>query len=377
MAGEAKLIIRSRAGVKKGELIGDATSSGTNGGYWTAACHRVVNSPGLLTWTMDARNRLVAGLETNDQVELWRRDLELGIAWYPEFDGLYRGIEQETTTGKDTFTGTAIDPKAILGWRHAFYKTAVANRTAFGATAAESIMKLLIQYNLTASGTTGDGRIRNATSAGLVNGLTIAIQADAAGGTVTAWNCAQDNLLETLQKLALIGGGDFDLVKTGVATYEFRFYPGQRGTDRSATITFSTTYDNMVNPRYTYNRLQEKTVVIVGGMGREQYRDFAIVAGPDHDAATNDIETFVQATNTAAAGLDAVGNKAANERRAQRLFSFGVRQASKYYARDYYLGDLVRANYLDLSMVLKVEEAGLSYDGSGAEKIDIRLRTLP
>ena len=385
MAGEAKLILRYQDGEQIAELTASAsqTIGGRYGGFWTLGCHQVVNGVGLLTWTMDARSDLAANDELghNAQIEFWRRDTALGIDWYQEFSGIQRAWEIARDGAKATYTGYVEDAKTILGWRIAAYYTAVANRTTFSSQPVETIMKNLVKYNLTASGTTGDGRLRDATSGGVVSNFTITVQADAGLGEVTNWNCAQDNVLATLQKLALLGftGGtpmDFDLIKIADASYEFRTYLNQRGTDRTGDVTFSADFDNMVNPTISYDQRGEKTVAIVGGQGIEAARSFDVSAeGWEYSASGNNIEQFVQATNTPTAGLYAVGREAMEKYRARKRITFGVRQASKYYGRDYFLGDRVIA-YFDEGIYQKIESATLAYDGDGKETIDIGLREL-
>src|SRR5690606_30648784 len=134
----------------------------------------------------------------------------------------------------------------------------------------ETVMKALVTYNATSSGTTADGRIRNVAT----GGLTITVEADGGGGNTVDWYCAHDHLLETLQKLARIAGGDFDLIKTAATTWDFKFYDGQRGTDRSSSVIFSLDHGNMARPRYQIDRREERTVAIVGGGGEGDDRTF-------------------------------------------------------------------------------------------------------
>ena len=89
---------------------------------------------------------------------------------------------------------------------------------------SEYVAKELVKYNLTSSGTTGDARARTVTITG------VSIQADAGTGNTISFKCAWRNLLASIQEVAQIGGGDFDLIKTGTQAWEFRWYNGQRGT---------------------------------------------------------------------------------------------------------------------------------------------------
>jgi hypothetical protein len=201
-------------------------------------------------------------------------------------------------------------------------------------------MKTLVQYNAGASATTANGRIRD----GVIEGITVA--ADGGFGNVISKGCAYENLLEALQKIAAIGGGDFDLVKTGAATWQFRWYTGQRGTDRTDSVLFALERGNMAAPEYTHDRVDERTVAIVAGQGEESDRAVEVRTGPDY-AADNDIETFVEASDlTTTAGLQSRGDTELEESRARQQFEFAVLQTPGcFYGVHYGLGDLVKAQY--------------------------------
>lgn len=247
---EYVLVIRSPAGAKLAEVDD----------YHWLGYRRVVNDPGVLKFRLDGDNKAVDLLSHNSQVEVRRRVAEHGIAWHVDFYGLFQWPKRQTTE-HDVFEAVCPGQLSMLGWRHVAWAAGTANRSKFTGVAAETIMKTLVQYNATSDATVANGRKRE----GAVTG--ISIEADSARGTVRDWGCAHANLLKTLQELALVGGGDFDLIKTGAQAWEFRFYPGQRGTDRSATVLFSLGYGNMANPTYSYDRTQEATVAIVGGQG--------------------------------------------------------------------------------------------------------------
>ena len=145
------------------------------------------------------------------------------------------------------------------------------------------------------------------------------------------------------------------MIRTGATTREFRYYPGQRGTDRSATVTFSLEYGNMRNPKVRIDRSAERTVALIAGQGEGADRQVRVRTGVNY-TATNDIEMFVQATDIdakrtdALTALDARGDSALDEARAHTTFDFDVIQAgARVYGRDYDLGDLVRARYTNPS----------------------------
>ena len=139
-------------------------------------------------------------------------------------------------------------------------------------------------YNAAASATTGNGRKRD----GAIAGLTV--QADITAGNTLDWRCHGKNLLETLQELALVGGGDFDLIPSSPTAYEFRWYAGQRGADRTATVTFAMPLGNMAEPALP--TLDQRTVAaVLAGEGGD--RDYVTRTGTN--TAGNDNELYVDA----------------------------------------------------------------------------------
>jgi len=264
----------------------------------------------------------------------------------------------------------------MLKTRIVAYPAMLANKAYFSAAKAETIMKALVAANITSAATVANSRVRDGTN---WPSTVISVEADAAGGNTTEWYCAQENLLETLQKLATIAGGDFDLIKTAVNAFEFRFYAGQLGTDRSASVFFSLGHGNMGDPVYTYDRSSEATVAIVGGQGEESAREFVARTGTDY-AAGNDIEIFAPATDVDAgntAGLNSAGDAVVAEKRARETFSFKVLQTPAIrFGSEYFLGDLVTAvnPYTGASVTQRI--AGVSLDlSSGAPNFKIETET--
>ncbi len=351
MSIEHKLLIRNAAGSKVAEVTDELE----------VAYSKRLYRPGTLAFVLKGNHAAISKLELDGQVEDWRRDQAAGIDWYCDFFGLWRGQAYETVK-TDRFIAVCPGQMHILTRRVVGYAAGVANRSAFAAAKAETIMKTLVQYNATSSGdasagnTAGGFRARAAS----LSGFTITIEADGAGGNTLNWNCAGDNLLDTLEKLAKVAGGDFDLIKAGAATWQFRWYIGQRGVDRSASVIFSTERDNMANPKYRFDRVDEKTVAIVGGGGNGTARTYVARTGADY-AAANDLEIFVDARNDGAvtAALNARGDQKLYDTRARQAFEFEALQtkACRYglhYSVAGGLGDLVKARYRTVSLTQKM-----------------------
>ena len=158
-----------------------------------------VNKPGYVSFEADADADALAGLDTGWRVDVWR-ELPNGttakemVAFVDELLWQF--------DARATVTITASGLISLLGKRCVMWKANTNNRSAFAATKAETIAKTLVSYNLGASATTTNGRVLN----GAMTGFTV--QADAAGGNTLDWFCEWANLLDTLQELALVGGGD-------------------------------------------------------------------------------------------------------------------------------------------------------------------------
>lgn len=357
MTAEYRLNINSPAGEPRA-VITD---------YLALSYTRSVNAPGLLQFSLRGDHPAIGELQLDGQIEVWRRDPVAGIGWHRDFQALYRHQERSYTE-QDLFTATCPGVLSLLARRHVAWSAGTANRSAFSNKRSETIMKMLVDYNAGPAATAANGRLRD----GVIAGISVA--ADAAGGTARDWNCSYANLLETLRSLADVGGGDFDLVPTGAATWEFRFYAGQLGSDRSAAVVFSLAYGNMANPVYRHDRREEKTVAIVGGQGEGSERQIVVRTGPDY-AADNDIELFVDGSNyETAAGLQSSGDKRLAEARAVQEFAFEVLQTPACaYGRDYYLGDLVTARYGAIEATRKVTSVTISLAESGEERIRVEM----
>lgn len=333
-----------------------------------------VNAPGALKAVLAGDHAALASLANNSQVELFYK--YTSGTWTRFFGGIYRA-QKRAQPNEPYFTLTAIGYLWLLRTRIVAYPSMVADKSYFTAAKAETIMKSLVAANITSAATTANGRIRNGTN---WPATLITVQADAAGGNTQEWFCPGEKLLETLQKLALIAGGDFDLVKTSANAFEFRFYAGQIGTDRTSTVTFSLGHGNMGEPNYEYDHSNEETTAIVAGQGEESSREFAVRTGSGY-SSVNDIEVFVPATEVDAGntdGLNSAGDAKLEETRAREKFSFKVLQTpTTRYGVEYFLGDLVTAvnPYTKASVTQKVVGASINLQKSGEGSFSVEMAT--
>ena len=357
MATEYKIRVYNAAGVQTAELNDFLSLSYT----------KEVNAPGICELSVSGDHTMIAGLEQNSQVEVYRRNPTLGLVWTCDFYGLYRYYRYQYSD-REVFTVRCPGQLSMLGWRHVMWYANVASRSKFTSAKAETIMKTLVDYNLSANATTANGRVR----AGNMTGITCA--ADGAAGNTLDWFCTWENLLTTLQKLAQVAGGDFNLVKTAAATWEFRWYLGQLGTDRSATVIFALDRGNMAEPSYALDLINEVTVAVVGGQGEESGRATATRTGSAYNVTTNNTEVFVDARNVnTAAGLNSAGDQQLYNLTGRADFRFKVLQTPAcFYGLHYFLGDKVTAAY-KTAATFKIKRVTVGVEASGAETVNIEL----
>jgi hypothetical protein len=136
---------------------------------------------------------------------------------------------------------------------------------------------------------------------------------------------------------------------------------------------------NMANVQYRVTRLDEKTVVLVGGQGELAARATAVVTGTNYNVTTNNIESFVNATDVAtAAGLTDRGEQYLDEKRAREVFTFtGKDTPLTRYGVHYYVGDLVNAinPITGASYTAKVLQAVVSFGNDNKETINTLIET--
>jgi len=367
-----RLDLYNTSGAKQAELIGSAQAdtSGQKAGFRSLSYTLKVNHPGLVIFSLRGDHELLSTLADKWHVEVWRKPE--GQAWAREITGIFR--QPNWTWGSTSvFVGMCPGLMSLLEGRIVNFPAGTANKTVFSNVKAETVCNTLVKYNGTADATTGNGRKRN----GAITGLTV--EADGAEGNSIYWYCAQANLLETLQEIAQIGGGDFDVVKTSPTAWQWRWYTGQLGTDRTATLKFSMDLGNMANPEYQILRIQEKTVACVWGQGEDSTREYVTRTGANYVATDNDFEVYINASDIDfgdTGGLNSRGDQAMEELQARNVFRFNAIQApSTQYGVHYFLGDLVTAinPFTGASSTCKVDQVTVTFGNDGNEQIDVEM----
>lgn len=332
-----------------------------------------VNVPGYIEFVISASHAAIANISHLTLIKLYRKNTDLALIWTLENYGfvLSRAWSYDPALGF-VFKVIAVHPLWLLSTRHIAWKAGAVNRSKFTSQPAETIAKALVTYNITSAATIAAGRECD----GSLTPMPVTVQADAGSGESLEWYCAYQNLLETLQQLASVGGGDFNLVPSG-SGYEFRWYNCQLGTDRSSSVLFSSERGNLANPIYSLDRREEKTVAIVGGQGEGPLRMVAIRQGLDY-ATHNASEAFLYAVHIATwSGLQSHADRYLLRKRAVPVLSFDVVQtASQFYGLHYFVGDLVtvRNPFTLVDTVSKVAEVTINLKLDSPERVKVKLK---
>lgn len=327
----------------------------------------VVGNAGLATIKLNGYHKLLDQLVDKAIIEIWRKIDSR--PWELDFATIYRDESwtwEETTPYVELL---AFGPLYLLATRVIDWAASTEGRSKFTSSqAAETVAKTLVDYNAGPNATEANGRGRDGTISG------ISVEADAGQGNVEPWYCHGKNLLKNLGELARVGGGDFDLVKTAVGSWEFRWYDGQLGDDLTSTLTFAMDRGNMAEPRYEYTRSAEATVAVVYGQGDDSNRERVTVTGTNY-AADNDIEVYVDARNVEQGdtdGLSAKGQAKLRDMERAQSFTFDALQtATARFGVDYGLGALVTAvnPFNGDTVTRKVTRVTITREEDGSEKV--------
>jgi hypothetical protein len=248
----------------------------------------------------------------------------------------------------------------------------VSNRSSFINAAAETILHDLVQYNATLDATEANGRI-------LTNPMSmISVEDDTARGTILpVRDSTGKQLLQELQEVALAGGVDFDLVKTGKYTWLFRVYSPQLGVDRSASVVFQTSADNIHTLSYDFVKTDTKTVGVTGGQGENESRLFVTRYGPDY-SVFNHREVFISDSGSISDSLlAATTDKELELLRPRKRISFDARQVSNtQFGVHYNIGDIVSAKYRDTVSKYKVVGATIAWNPGQGEHVAVDIDEL-
>ncbi len=305
------------------------------------AVHHKVNEAGTYALTIDATIDDRCDLfEVDGQVEIWRR--LPGYEWYKEFEGFHRSATYAMdASGRETYISSGVGYNDLLARRiiAEYAGSAGANKSG----KAETVIKRYVDEQAGPSADAGDR----------IAGLTI--ETDSGRGNDVAIVASYRNLLEVCQEIAAIGGGDFAIVGTGDAEWQFRWYDGQLGTDRRSTTVFATGFGNMENPKLETNPARAN-YVLVAGQGEGSERQWTTVPTVNAPTGIDRRTVFRDARDAPTKAVRLVrGEAELKTGKATTALTFGIIQTERYqYGQHYFLGDLVTARYRNVSYDMKI-----------------------
>lgn len=305
--------------------------------------------------------------------ELKRSDPSAGIAIYTEWRGFVKATRREANGVLMPIQIEGVHENALLDWRNVMWPASTNNRSSFSNVAAETVAKLLVQYNLTASATTATGRATD----GANDDLPVTVETDEERGNTISGSYAWLKLLPALQRVAAIGGGDFSLTYDEDAhSWAFQWHQPYLGTDRSATVVFSLDRGNMQQPKLNLTNTWEPTVAVVAGQGQGEDRALVVRTGANFSSSFTR-EIFIDARDlSATAALQDRGDQRLDELKSRNVLDFVPKQTdSVKYGKHYFLGDLVAWRFGGFSGNQQVDSVEIQL-AEGIEEISIGLRDV-
>lgn len=301
--------------------------------------------------------------ELDGQIEFWRCHAEYGIDWRKEFEAFHRDPQRWVdASGVRRYMSRGVGYADLLARRVILAAAGSPEGAKDGA--AETVIKEYVNEQAVPG-------------AGARATVGFTVEADGGGGNTISLARSYRSLLTVCQEIAEIGGGDFAVVSTGPATFEFRWYEGQLGTDRRAAVRFALTFGNMGEPEYALTRSSEANAVLVAGQGEGVDREILWRTDPGlmDDSPWNRREEFVDARDlTTTAGLESRGDARLRERRPVEGLTFRVIQTpGTVYGRDYFLGDLVRGEFAGIVVDQKIDGLVFTVD-ERQEQLGVVLR---
>ncbi len=334
-------------------------------GWERMAFTRKVNdvSEHAIEWCGSQREiaEMAGWFELDGQVEVLRCDPDVGVDWYVEYEGLHRRQRIWKDDKGWHFCSSGYSYMHLLARRivAAYAETSGSDK----AGPAETVMKAYVREQI-------------GPDAGERSAPYFSVEANGGRGNYWSGTGMGKNLLNLLQEIAAVGGGDFDVVGTGHPGYEFRWYTGQRGTDRRDSVIFSLELGNMANPVWEAAGGQANAVLVAGqGEGAERERLWVEDEDAQGLSPWNRIEVFRDARDVPSGDTEALtlrGQELLAQNRGVRSLRFDVQQTLGYrYGAHYFLGDLVTAQFMGVSVARKI--TAVTFQVERAETISVEM----
>ena len=208
-----------------------------------------------------------------------------------------------------------------------------------------------------------------------------------AGGASVTKAFAYRDVLTVLQELADVANENgvylaFDVVRTAPATFEFRTYAGQRGTDHSRTSgdprLVGKQYGNLAEASFGTFHSDERNWVLVAGKGEENARLTVQRYNTSRIGSSkwNRREYFKDSRdNDTTAALEADGDEVLNEFKPKQILTGRLLDTTgMQYGIHYQFGDIVTAQAFGYNVDCHISSVKVKVDQDNGEQIDVRLR---
>jgi len=357
-----------------GEIIALFAGTGrglTGGGMQGYSYYKQLRKPGEWMLRIDGNDERIGLFLLDYQIEFWRSDPAGGLGWYLGFEGFVRDWEFTLDeSGKEVFIARGRGYNDLLLAEPIRYYAGSEYATKSGA--CETVAKAYVNENIGPAATSPP---RN--RSGVMPGLTI----EADRGTGATWSGGRPgkNLLDVLVELADYAPGDFMVVGTGPAAYEFQWRANQWGEDKTwgnadgrPAVVFDPLLGNVRSLNYVYDRRNEINTVDVLGQGSgDQRRVVTRTSGAENDSPWARRAVVRDARNTYDTdGLNRSGDDVIDKQRAKIKISVTVAQTpATRYVRDWDIGDLPTVRYRSANVPQKIVGVQVSVDDNGVETI--------
>jgi len=348
----------------------------TGGGMQSFRYQKLIRKPGAYSLTLYGNDERISAFVLDGQIEFWRRDPAGGLGWYLDYEGFHRYPKYtQDEEGREIFVSHGVGYNCLLASETIQYAAGSA-QSCKGPAPAETVAKAFVNENV------GPGAgVDQLALARVRPGL--AIQADAASGANWTGCRAYRNLIDVLVELGWAAPGDFMVVGTGAATFEFQWAANQWGLDRTVgngvrpPVTFSAIAGNLERINHGYNRINETNICYVQGAGltttrlRRTRQDAGLLAGSPWARRAVARDARDEDNN---ARLDERGDEVLEKEQPRRNLDFAARQTvATRYGREWDFGDLVSVEYweglINYRVSAKIVDVTVSMSPDGAETI--------
>jgi hypothetical protein len=208
-----------------------------------------------------------------------------------------------------------------------------------------------------------------------------------AGGASVTKAFAYRNVFTVLQELADVANENgvylaFDVVRTAPATFEFRTYAGQRGTNHSRTSgdprLVGKQYGNLAEASFGTFHSDERNCILIAGKGEDKSRLRIARVNNSRIGASkwNRREYFKDSRdNDTTAALQADGDEVLNDYKPKQILTGRLLDTpGMQFGVHYQFGDIVTAQAFGYNVDCHISSVRVKVDQDNGEQIDVRLR---